>query len=127
MQSKQGFARLLIVVTILAVGFLSRAYAGKGYSAMSESESFRAASETKVFKHTIVAPWTAARLKVAMRVERGGATVRLIDAKGATRWEKTFEKGGGSIDETFPGNGLWRVELRLRDATGDYEIRLVAV
>ena len=127
MQSKQGIARLLIVVIIVAIGFHSTAYALKGYSAMSESEDFRSASETKVFKHTIAAPWSAARLKVAMRVERGEATLRLIDAKGATRWEKTFEKGRVSIDETFSGQGKWRVELRLRDATGDYEIRLIAV
>jgi hypothetical protein len=62
-----------------------------------------------------------------MRVDAGGATVRLIDGKGATRWEKTFEKGAGSIDQTFPGNGDWRVELRLEDATGRYEIHLIAV
>ncbi|MEA2237146.1 MAG: hypothetical protein QOC81_1870 [Thermoanaerobaculia bacterium] len=127
MQSKQTIARLLIVAAVAAIGFHSTAYALKGYSAMSESEDFRSASETKVFKHTITAPWSAARLKVAMRVERGEATLRLIDAKGATRWEKTFEKGRVSIDETFAGQGKWRVELRLRDATGGYEIRLIAV
>ena len=127
MQSKQTIARLLIVVIVVAVGFHSTAYALKGYSAMSESEDFRSASETKVFKHTIAAPWTAARLKVAMRVEKGEATLRLVDEKGATRWEKTFEKGQGAIDETFPGQGKWRVELRLRDASGSYEIRLIGV
>jgi len=127
MRMKHRIARLMVVVAVAAIGIQSPAYAVKGYSAMSESENFHSVTRTKVFKHRIAAPWTAARLKVAMRVDAGGATVRLIDAKGATRWEKTFEKGAVSIDQTFPGNGDWQVELRLEDATGRYEIHLIAV
>lgn len=124
MRTKRGIARLLVVVAMAAIGFQVFA---KGYSAMSETENFHSVTRTKVFTHRVAAPWTAARLKVAMRVDAGGATVRLIDAKGATRWEKVFEKGAASIDQTFPGNGDWRVELRLEGATGRYEIRLIAV
>ncbi|HEX3067335.1 MAG TPA: hypothetical protein VHX14_02085 [Thermoanaerobaculia bacterium] len=124
---KTRVARLLIVVAMAAIGFQSPAYAVKGYSAMSESENLHSVTQTKVFRHTIRAPWTAARLKVAMRVDAGGATLRLIDAKGARRWEKVFEKGATSIDQTFPGNGEWRVELRLEGATGRYEIHLIGV
>ncbi len=127
MRTKTGIARLLAVVAMTAIGFQSSAYAVKGHSAMSETENFHSLTRTKVFTHTIRAPWTAARLKVAMRVDAGGATVRLIDAKGATRWEKVFEKGAVSIDQTFPGIGDWRVELRLEGATGRYEIHLIAV
>jgi hypothetical protein len=127
MRTKKGIARLLVGLAVAAIGFHSPAYAVKGYSAMSETENFHSVTRTKVFKHRVVAPWTAARMKVAMRVDAGGATVRLIDATGATRWEKTFEKGAASIDQTFPGNGDWQVELRLRDATGRYEIHLIAV
>jgi hypothetical protein len=127
MRTKQGIARLMVVVAMAAIGFQSPAFAVKGYSAMSETENFHSLTRTKVFRHSIVTPWTAARLKIAMRLDAGGATVHLIDAKGATRWEKVFEKGAASIDQTFPGNGEWRVELRLESATGHYEIHLIAV
>ena len=127
MRTKKGIARLLVALATVAIGFHSNAYAVKGYSAMSETENFHSVTRTKVFSHRVVAPWTAARLKVAMRVDAGDATVRLIDAKGTTRWEKVFEKGAVSIDQTFPGNGDWSVELRLEGATGRYEIHLIAV
>jgi hypothetical protein len=127
MRMKQGIARLLVVVAVAAIGFHSNAYAVKDYSAMSETENFHSVTRTKIFTHRVAAPWTAARLKVAVRVDAGSATVRLLDAKGETRWEKVFEKGGASIDQTFPGNGDWHVELRLEDATGRYEIHLIAV
>jgi hypothetical protein len=127
MRTKKEIARLMVVLAMAAIGFQSSAYAVKGHSAMSETENFHSVTRTKVFKHTIGPTWTAARLKVAMRVDAGNATVRLIDARGTTRWEKVFEKGAASIDQTFPGIGDWRVELRLEGATGRYEIHLIAV
>jgi hypothetical protein len=36
-------------------------------------------------------------------------------------------RGDSSIDQLFPGNGTWRVELRFKDATGKYSIQLIAV
>jgi hypothetical protein len=122
MRSRRQIACVLLLMTIVVPS-----YARTGYSAMSETESFHTSSETKVFKHRISAPWTGARLKVAMRVEQGGATLRLVDASGSIRWEKTFESGEASIDETFSGKGIWRVDLRLRNATGRYKIQLIAI
>jgi hypothetical protein len=127
MRSKQPTARLLVLVAIVAIGFYTHAYARIAYSAMSESESFRSTSETKAFEHPISAPWTRARLKVAMRVDQGQAVLRLIDPSGSTRLEKTFDRGEVSLDQTFSGNGTWRVELRFKNATGRYSIHLIAV
>jgi hypothetical protein len=125
MRSKQPTARLFVVMAIVAIGLYAPAYARGGYSAMSETESFRSASETKVMTHPISAPWTRARLKVAMRVSKGAAVLRLIDPSGSTRLEKTFQMGDASIDQTFPGNGIWRVELRFLNASGKYSIQLI--
>lgn len=124
MRSKVTAARLLVMIAVVALAY-TNAEAWK-YSAMSESESFHAASDTKVMKHSIKAPWTRAHLKVSMHVAKGEAVLRLVDPNGATRLEKVLQRGDSSIDQTFPGNGLWRVELRFKDATGEYSIQLIA-
>jgi predicted DNA-binding protein (UPF0251 family) len=121
MRSKVLLAMMAVVVLVY-----SNAEAWR-YSAMSESESFHSASDTKVMKHSIKAPWTRARLKVAMHVAQGEAVLRLIDPNGSTRLEKILPRGDSSIDQLFPGNGTWRVELRFKDATGKYSIQLIAV
>jgi predicted DNA-binding protein (UPF0251 family) len=125
MRSKVPAARLLVMMAVVAL-VCSHAEALR-YSAMSESESFHSASDTKVMKHSINAPWTRARLKVAMHVAQGEAVLRLIDPDGSTRLEKVLQRGDSSIDQTFPGNGIWRVELRFKDASGKYSIQLIAV
>jgi|GEM_PF-2246114 len=124
MRSNVTAARLLVMMVVVAlVSIHAEAWR---YSAMSESESFHAASETKVMKHSIKAPWTKARLKATMHVSQGEAVLRLIDPNGSTRLEKVLPQGDSSIDQMFPGDGLWRVELRFKDATGEYSIQLIA-
>ena len=127
MQSNHRIAGLVLAVLFMTISVPPQASARIAYSAMSESESFHASSATKVFKHNVVAPWNGVRLKVALRVDHGNATLRLVDERGVTRWEKAFSAGKASVDETFAGTGTWRVELRLKDATGRYEIHLIAV
>jgi hypothetical protein len=127
MRSNRHTVGIPLAVAILTIAFQGHALGGGRYSAMTETEDFRSASVTKVFKHPVSEPWTGARLKVAMRVEHGDAVVRLIDNAGATRWEKTFGPGHESVDQTFAGKGIWRVELRLRNATGRYDIKLIAI
>ena len=124
MRSNVTAARLLVMMAVAALVY-TNAEAWR-YSAMSESESFHAASETKVMKHSIKAPWTRARLKVSMHVAQGEAVLRLIDPDGSTRLQKVLPRGDSSIDQMFPGNGTWRVELRFKDATGKYSIQLIA-
>jgi predicted DNA-binding protein (UPF0251 family) len=124
MRSKQSAVRLLAMMAVVAL-VCTHAEAWR-YSAMSESESFHAASDTKVMKHSIAAPWTRARLKVTMHVAQGAAVLRLIDPDGSTRLEKTLERGDSSIDQTFAGNGIWRVELQFKDASGKYSVQLIA-
>jgi predicted DNA-binding protein (UPF0251 family) len=123
MRSKIRAARLLVMMAVVALVY-SNAEAWR-YSAMSESESFHSASDTKVMKHSIKAPWTRARLKVAMHVAEGEAVLRLIDPNGSTRLEKVLRRGDSSIDQMFPGSGTWRVELRFKDAGGKYSIQLI--
>jgi hypothetical protein len=125
MRSKQAVIRLVMVFAFAAIAL--HVYAKIGYSSMSETENVHAASETKVFKHAISSPWTGARLKVVMRVDQGAAVLRLIDANGSTRLEKTFGSGEGSVDQTFTGGGVWRVELQLKNTTGRYAIHLIGV
>ncbi len=120
MRSKVLLAMMAVVVLVY-----SNAEAWR-YSAMSESESFHSASDTKVMKHSIKAPWTRAHLKVAMHVAQGEAVLRLIDPNGSTRLEKVLPRGDSSIDQMFPGKGTWRIELRFKDATGKYSIQLIA-
>lgn len=100
--------------------------AGFWYSATSESDSVRGASETKVFRHTLSERAEGTELRVKLRLREGEAVVTLLDPAGKARFRKTFAKGKSTVEETFGRlNGEWRVQLELARATGSYSVSLV--
>ena len=119
----RSFAALLITLMVV-----QEAFALQGYSAMTESESFKDKTIVKVFKHDVRKSWTGARLNVSLHLDSGDAVVRLIDDAGTVRWQQAFASGGdANVQQTLDGTGLWKVELQLKKASGRYTIKLTAV
>lgn len=115
---------LLLVLTFFVA---ASAYAhGFWYSAMSETDSFKSATESKVFKHAVHESAEGTHLHVKLSVDRGSVVVKLIDASGAVRLQKTCAAGTTKFDQQFAGkSGPWQVQLDFRGATGRYTVRLV--
>lgn len=118
---------LVTLITVPTGGAGAKGFWRSGYSAMSETDSFQKASDTKVWKHEVGPQWKGTELKLHIVATEGDVALKLLDPTGSTRWEKTI-KGTFSFDENFPGPaGVWKVELRLKEATGRYEVKLVAI
>lgn len=118
---------LLLVSLVFVTGDHDPSMARSGYSAMMETQTFHSSSATKVFKHRIAPPWKGAQLHVTMHVDDGGAILRVIDNSGTKRLEKVFDRGDAAIDQNFDGQGVWRVELELKKASGRFAIKLTGV
>ena len=117
-------ASLLALLVFVALN----ATAGFWYSGLSDSDSVRNATETKVFKHELRQPAVGARLTVGLKLSEGEAVVRLIDPAGTKRYEKTFRAGRASIEETFHGGvGQWQISVDFQRATGRYSVKLVGI
>ena len=126
---KEFFTRLALFGLLLTAPsplLFGSGFFESGFSMMGQSDSFRDATETRVFTHKISDQRKGTRLKAKLALKKGEATVRLLDASGTVRWEKTFGQGETSVEQSFNGGpGVWRVELQLKDTSGRYNIRLV--
>jgi hypothetical protein len=92
---------------------------------MKETNTFKNATETRIFKHPVRAEAKTAELKADVTLNGGAATFRLRDAKGEVRWEKKLGAGTFSEAQHFGANaGTWQVELELQGASGRYSFRL---
>jgi hypothetical protein len=115
----------LAAITMLAVSGPAHA-SGFWYSAMSESDSFRNATETRVFKHSVRDRAEGTRLRLALKIEQGEAVVALLDPSGTNQFQRTFQAGKVSTEEKFRGKpGEWQVRVDFKGATGRYAIKLV--
>jgi hypothetical protein len=115
----------LAAIAMLVVSLPAHA-SGLWYSAMSESDSFRNATETRVLKHSVQDRAEGTRLRLELKIEQGEAVVTLGDPAGTTRFQRTFRAGKVSTEETFRGpHGEWQVRVDFKSATGRYSIKLV--
>lgn len=118
--------RALVLLTLLAVASPAQPETF-WYSAMSQSDSVRNTTETKVFSHHIGKQAEGARLRVTVKLSSGEADVKLIDGQGTQRFDQLFHAGKANVEETFKGAaGDWQVRVDFKGATGRYAIKLVA-
>jgi hypothetical protein len=120
------FAAFLAALVLMPAKALNASHLWhRGYSGMSETDDFRKSSVTKLFSHQVSSRWKGTELTLHLNVTEGEAVVRLVDATGSTRWDKTV-RGDFSFDKQFRGeSGVWHVELRFKGATGHYSVKLV--
>jgi hypothetical protein len=120
-------AARLMIVALLMLPFARPASSWNfTYSAMSESDSVRRATETKLFRHELKARRKGTRLRVHLSLDQGAARVTLEDPHGKVRWDHAFKAGNATVEETFDGpSGMWRIAMNLKDATGRYAVSLV--
>ncbi|HEY6321844.1 MAG TPA: hypothetical protein VJA16_09830 [Thermoanaerobaculia bacterium] len=123
----QRRAQVCPAVLLSSLLILAACRPHQGVSAMPQWEEFRDATDTRVFTLPLTDERQRVSLRAKLTLERGGATVRLLDPAGNARWEKSFGPGESSADQSFASDpGTWRVELRLTGATGRARILLVA-
>ena len=119
-----GMKKLFVLTALLLIA--ASAHAGWWYSAFSETDSVKNATETKNFKHSLAGEAEGTELKINLHLKAGEAVVKLTDPKGATRFHRTFRAGKSSIEEEFRGNrGQWQLEVQFKEATGKYTFKLV--
>jgi hypothetical protein len=70
----------------------------------------------------------ALELRLRAALEGGSLAVTLLDPEGAVRWERTVvAPTDGTWEESLPATpGAWSARLAFADATGRYDLRLVA-
>ena len=123
-RSRSALASFVLLVALVGSGSQC-ALLGEHFSLMKETNSFKKATETRVFKHPVKADAKTAELKAEVTLSSGAATFRLRDAEGKVRWEKQLGIGTFSEAQHFGANaGTWQVELDLKGASGRYSFRL---
>jgi len=123
-RSRSAVARFVLLVALVEIGSQC-ALQGAHFAVMKETNTFKDATETRIFKHPVRADAKTAELKVDLTLDRGEATCRLRDARGEVRWEKKLGAGTFSEAQRFGANaGTWQVELELQGASGRYSFRL---
>jgi hypothetical protein len=122
--SYKGFAARTAILCVLALSISSVAF-GFWFSAMSETDSVKKSSTTKVFKHKLSDEAKGTTFKANLDVKEGGATVLLVDDKGKTRYVKKCPTGKTAVYEDFEGSGEWQVRLDFESATAKYSVSLV--
>ena len=116
----------LAVATALFVLLATANASAFWYSAMSENDSVKGATETKVFTHKLAEQAEGTELELSLRLKQGQAVVTLIDPTGAARYRQTFNAGRSHVEETFRGKqGQWQVRVEFKGATGRYSVKLV--
>ena len=119
-------ASRLFVSSALILLAASAFASGIWYSAMSESDSVRNATETKTFEHPVSDRAEGTRLGVSLNLHQGEALVTLTDPAGKTRFQRTFRAGKSSVEQDFRGDhGRWRIHVAFKGATGRYTFKLV--
>lgn len=125
---RRSAAALFISFAAIALFVVSGPLHASGYwySAMSETNSFQDATETKIFRHPVTDRAEGTQLKVVLNVKQGEAVVALLDPAGTVRFQKTFQAGKTSTEQRFTGkSGEWKVRIDFKGATGRYSIKLV--
>lgn len=123
---RKSMAVTLLLMLVAIPSLSASTFWKRGYSSMSESESVRDATETKVFRHKLRSDRTGTHLKVTVGLNGGTALLKVRDSEGTVRWERTFTTGETSAQQQIDGKpGVWQIELRLNKATGRYSVSLV--
>ena len=92
---------------------------------LAESQTFRKTTVTKTFQANIAENATGTRLRLRLHLKQGEAVVKLLDAQGATKWENTLKAGKHKLEEKVAGaTGIALVRVELRDATGNYTLKV---
>jgi hypothetical protein len=95
---------------------------------VDESQSFRDASRTHTVEAQVGEGMDEVRLRLALELDRGTLAFRVRDPQGVARWEGEITGGGRLRDRReFPAlPGTWRLDLEMREASGEYEARWAA-
>ncbi|GAB4574936.1 MAG: hypothetical protein Kow0077_23950 [Anaerolineae bacterium] len=81
-------------------------------------------TRVETFVYTVEPRHKATSLRILLSLESGAAAWIFTDPEGAVRWEGRLD-GPGIVDQMrgFPPiTGIWRMQLMLDDATGDYTV-----
>lgn len=90
-----------------------------------EGEAFRDATWTRTVEHRPGAEPAGIEVKVKIQLASGRAVCKLLDERGALRWQEDFGPGKRSRGAQLPGEtGVFRLELGFVHATGSCTIRL---
>jgi hypothetical protein len=117
--------RRTITVAILTLALALPAFALFESSALVETDTFRKSTVTKTFQANIADNATGAKVRYRFNLKSGEAVVKLLDAKGATKWENTLQAGKHNLEEKVAGaTGVALVRIELRDATGNYTVKV---
>ena len=115
--------------TLLAISLgLALNVSSQGRSTLEEIDDFTDKTGTLKFDLNASPGMKTARLKVKVNIETGRAEWKLLDPRGNVRLTGRGAGGRVSTDtgDLQPIAGVWKLEIELKNASGDYHINWVA-
>ncbi|MCI0489551.1 MAG: hypothetical protein L0229_23420 [Blastocatellia bacterium] len=120
--TRKNFGKLAFL--LLALAILTLPIYPQSRGDMEETASFRDKTDSLKFDFRLSEEANSARLEVKVRMKSGRVEWRLRDPNGDVRL--TGHGTGGSLVGTTGDMksiaGVWTLDLRLTDATGDYKV-----
>jgi hypothetical protein len=119
---RQHIGTLVLLVAI--IGGLSVDVRSHSRSRLEESQLFQRSSEIMRYQMNAADGMSRARLRVVLKMEAGRVDWTLTDPSGREIFAGSGTRGRnvGDTGNLDPIPGTWTLELRLQDATGEFNV-----
>lgn len=114
-----------IAFTLLMLTAVSGGAEPQRQNATEETHNFTRATKTKSYDFATEASTNTARLRVVVKLSTGRAEWKLLDPQGKVHLSGICEGGRVTTDtQDFKPEmaGEWKLQMELKDASGDYRI-----
>lgn len=116
---------MIVLIVLVALALVACGCEG---TTIHSSDNFNPATDNNLIKADILANMSSNSLSVEMNLEGGQVDFRLSSPDGQVQWEETFT-APANYQHTFDLDvtpGIWKLEIKFVNATGDYDIDWVA-
>ena len=118
--------KLIVLMVLFALALV--ACGGNSRTTIYSSDNFNPATENNLIEAYISTQMSSNSLSVEMNLEGGRVDFQLSSPDGQVQWEESFTAPANyqhmfDLDVT---PGMWKLEIKFVNATGDYDIEWVA-
>lgn len=118
---------LFSLVTLALVVLSSRLRGGEDEAHVQFTRAGALTGDEPVVEvYEVLPPMKRLRIRLALRLDEGGAEWQLVDPAGEVRWRGTAKAGAGGPteeQELEAAAGRWALTITPRDAEGGYTLR----